>query len=211
MIYSDINAIDSRNGKIADVWIGNIDRLIFGRHFCHQGSVARTSVLKKYLFDTSFKLSADSDQTIRMVANDELILHSPHSFASYRSGGFSNLNPELNRAEHSASFYKHIGNKVGLSRDDCYMLWNFSIFFETTIPKSLLYAQKLLKKEWQLEFLLEFSALVESKRLKIDGSDNSVLSLTLSEVKLIQKIRHLKHLLIPKDGILYKLVYRKRK
>lgn len=208
--YSDITEINSLNGKAFGIWKANINRLIFGTHFCHQGVIALKSLLKKYLFDTSIKVSADSDQTIRIFADDVPMLYLPHSFSSYSSGGYSNLHPELNRVDHSKSFYKHIGKYFKLSYKDCYNFWNFSLFYEMDINEALVYGKKLINEKWRYEFFQQFVDMVECGQLQF-GIHKPYNGGGPMEQKIVSFYRNIKHLLIPQDSIRFKVVAKTRK
>lgn len=203
LIYTDVKEVDAQNNKVFGIWRGNLNRLVFGTHFCHQGVIATKTILSKYLFDTTLKVSADSDQINRMVANKESVAFCPYSFAAYRSGGFSNLNPEINRREHAYSFYKNIGKKYGLNKKDCYMLWNFSLFFELPIKEALMYCEKLKNKKWQYEFLLQFFKMVKSDQIKLTELTQSKENYSLTEKKIILMYRKIKHLIFPKGSLLF--------
>lgn len=206
VLYSDVHSVDCKTNKTVGIWYANIDRLVFGTHFCHQGVIACTDVLRKYPFDTKLKISADSDQTIRMVAKKVPFIKADSSFAAYRSGGFSNLNPDINRREHSSSFCKHIGRDFGLSKQDCYMLWNFSLFFELPLPDALRYFKRLTKIEWQYEFLLQFASMLEVGQLQLIPSVNQSNPFTSSEVKLISFYRRAKHVVMPENGLVFRII-----
>lgn len=204
--YSDVRAIDSATDRLDGVWKSNLDRLIFGTHFCHQGTVAKRSTLKKYLFDETLTISADSNQLIRMVANNEKITKSKTCFASYRSGGLSNQNPKINRLEHSRSFHKFIGSKAGLSKSDCYNLWNFSIFFEARHKTALEYYRRIQNSKWQSEFLKQHADMIISGQLKVLDSQASSLTLTTAEIKAVTTFRKIKHIVIPAGSLRFRLI-----
>lgn len=151
--FADTQGIDAENDKRVDVWHGNINLIPFGTHYCHQSMFTKTDVLKEIGgFDLSYKVSADSDMMVKLVALEKKYVYVPECIVSYRSGGLSNQHIEQTRKEHSGVFYKHIGKKIGLTRDECFYLWNFSIFKEKSFFYCVKVAKKLKKTDWWGEY-----------------------------------------------------------
>lgn len=152
--FADTKGIDCKDDKLIHVWHGNINLIPFGTHYCHQSMFIKTSVVKELKgFDTSYKVSADSDLMIKLVALKKKYIYIPEIIASYRSGGMSGRYILRTRKDHSSAFYKHIGRDMGLSLNECFSIWNFSLFKEKNICYCLKIGKKLKKEEWRKEYL----------------------------------------------------------
>jgi len=151
--YADTQGIDHNNGKLVDVWHGNINLIPFGLHYCHQSMFVKTKVLRELKgFDTSYKVSADSDLMIRLVALGKTCVYLPKCIVSYRSGGLSNNYSLECRKDHSTAFYRHIGKDMGLTQAECYSIWGFSLFRENGSGYCLKVGRKLKNKEYKKEY-----------------------------------------------------------
>jgi len=153
--FADTQGIDSAIDKLVDIWHGNINLIPFGRHYCHQSMFIKKDILKELGgFDISYKVSADSDLMIKLVVLGKEYIYLPEVIVSYRSGGVSNQHILQTRKDHSKAFYKHIGKNMGLTLDDCFSIWNFSLFEERNIFYCLRVGEKLKREEWKKEFSL---------------------------------------------------------
>lgn len=155
--FANTQGIDAENDKLVDVWKGNVDKIPFGNHYCHQSMFIRRDVLVELGgFDTSFRISADSDLMTKLVALNKNYVYVPETIVSYRSGGLSNKYIQETRKEHSSAFYKHLGKKLGLNREDCSLLWNFSLLHERNLWFCFKFGQKLVRPEWKREYYKRF-------------------------------------------------------
>lgn len=120
------------------LWKGDLTKLLIGTHYCHQTMFVKTDILS-YLggFNLSYRVSADSDLMIRLYAQGYKPIYVPFSFLSFKKGGFSSQHEKQMRVDHSTSFFKHIGCKIGLSEKDCFQLWHMQLFVEESISKQL--------------------------------------------------------------------------
>lgn len=151
--FADTQGINAENNKPLDIWKGNISRLPFGNHYCHQSMFIKTDVLRELGgFDTSYRVSADSELMVKLASLNKKHVYIPQCIVSYRSGGLSNKHILETRKEHSEVFYKFLGKKEGLSAKDCYLLWNFSILNEKTIEDCIGFRKKIKRKEWKKEY-----------------------------------------------------------
>jgi glycosyltransferase involved in cell wall biosynthesis len=151
--FADTRGIDHRTEKLIHLWRGNINQIPFGTQYCHQSMFVKTDVIKELGgFDTAYKISADSDLMIKLVAQEKKYIYIPESIVSYRGGGISNKLIRETRKEHSEIFYKHIGRKMGLTREECFLVWNFSIFKERGLITCLGVGRKLKKAGWKKEY-----------------------------------------------------------
>lgn len=105
-------------------WQANIDLIAAASNYCHQTMIMKTSVLREFNgFDLSYKVSADSDLMIRLYAAKKAAVKIDCCFVTYRVGGLSSTSAEQSRRDHSRALYEHIGGDLGLSKKDCYDLW----------------------------------------------------------------------------------------
>lgn len=120
------------------LWKGDLTKLLIGTHYCHQTMFVKTDILRHLGgFNLSYRVSADSDLMIRLYAQEYKPIYVPFSFLSFKKGGFSSQHEKQMRVDHSTSFFKHIGCKIGLSEKDCFQLWHMQLFVEESIEKQL--------------------------------------------------------------------------
>lgn len=176
--YADTVGLDSVSNKKLHIWRGDIDLLPFGIHFCHQSCLITTELFNKLGgYDLSYKMSADSDLIIRAFNHDAKFIHVPEDIVTYRNGGLSNNRPFESRRDHSRSFFENIGKYEGLTNDDCYDMWNFSLFREKELMYSKKFIEKLKRPEWKLAYYRYFvdflhGELDEQKRI-VHSIENS--------------------------------------
>lgn len=134
--YADTRVLKTWGRKT--LWRGNISKLLIGTHYCHQTMFVKTDLLKSMGgFDLSYRVSADSDIMIRLYAQNCKSIYVPFCFLSFRKGGFSTQHEHQMRIDHSSSFFKHIGQYIGLSQEDCYQLWHMQLFVEEPVKEQL--------------------------------------------------------------------------
>lgn len=135
--YSYGNACILDNG-FDTLWIGNESNLITGTQYNHQTMFLKTNILKELDgFDTTYKISADSDLEIKLVKNKYKSVYVDAIISGYQSGGASGQQVEIVRKEHSSSYYKNIGKFYNLTEQDCYNLWQFRFMEELPLNKQL--------------------------------------------------------------------------
>ena len=93
VIYGD-NYLVYPFGKSVNRASSNLD---FSRHlpFNHQSSMVRTSVIKKYLFNTDYKILADMDMFYRIFKDGLGFMHVDVFICNYLMDGFSSTNGML--------------------------------------------------------------------------------------------------------------------
>lgn len=122
----------------AVIWKGDITKLLWGSHYCHQTMFVQTDVLRRINgFDLSYKVSADTELMMRLYAENVPYVYIDRCIVSYRVGGFSSQNQIQSRIDHSTAFYRHLGKQVGLSRKDCFLCWNLCLFDELPLEQQL--------------------------------------------------------------------------
>ncbi len=141
------------------LWEGDVSKLLWGSHYCHQTMFVRTDLLKKVGgFDISYKISADTEMMIRLYAQKAIYVKVPSCIVSYRVGGYSSQNQLQSRIDHSTAFYKSIGKDIGLSVNDCFLCWNQSFFDELPKNQQLELILKIPLEYGQEYLLREFVA-----------------------------------------------------
>lgn len=141
--FGDAKVI-KRNGKTI-YWSGNIQNLPFGTtHYCHQTMIVNTEILRKIGgFNLTYKVAADSDVMIRLRAQNYKHVKVPVCFVTYRIGGLSLQQINVARADHSDSYYQHIGRHYGMTKEDCYLIWQLKLFNEVTTDRQIEIISKL--------------------------------------------------------------------
>lgn len=120
------------------VWVGDITKLPWASHYCHQSMFVKKQVLEDLNgFDTHYTVSADTDLMIRLYQQESTWVKVPECIVTYRVGGHSSQQQEQSRKEHSDSFYSHLGLEAGLSRSDCHLLWNLCLFDEVSVDRQI--------------------------------------------------------------------------
>lgn len=146
--FSDTCVLNENMSK-SKIWFGRLDNLPFAMHYCHQAMIVKVDVLKKIgLFDTRYRISADSDVCIKLVAHNAKSVYVPFCYTSYRMGGISS-NADFCREEHSLALYKSFGKDSGLSYNDCYSIWQFRCLTELSPFECLRIANKMENKLWR--------------------------------------------------------------
>lgn len=88
LIYGDYQIKDSG----AVVKARDVSQWYVGMPFCHQTLFTRTSIMKKELFDTSFRIAADHNFIIKMYHDDKSFFYIDKTIAIFREGGFADSN-----------------------------------------------------------------------------------------------------------------------
>lgn len=153
--YSFANAfLQLPNGKKV-TWTGNLSRLAWASHYCHQTMFVRTDLFRRIGgFNTTYKISADTEMMIRLCAMHAKSVKVDDTIVTYRAGGFSSQNQLQSRLDHSRAFYIHIGQHVGLSQSDCFLLWNKAFLDELSRDEQLELVCRV-PREWGQKELIE--------------------------------------------------------
>lgn len=141
--FGDAKVI-KRSGK-SIYWAGNIQNLAFGTtHYCHQTMLVNTEVLRSIGgFNLAYKVAADSDVMIRLLAQKYKHVKVPVCFVTYRIGGLSLQQINVAREDHSDSFFRHIGINYGLTKEECYLIWQLKLFSEVSQERQIEIISKL--------------------------------------------------------------------
>ena len=154
--YSFANAfLQYPNGKKV-VWTGNIMRLAWASHYCHQTMFVRSELLRHIGgFNTDYKISADTEMMIHLYAMRAKYVKVDDNIVTYRAGGYSSQNQLQSRLDHSKAFYTHIGQYVGLTQSDCFLLWNKAFIDELSRDEQLELVCKVHHEYGQKELIEE--------------------------------------------------------
>lgn len=71
------------------VWKGNITRIEKGMPFCHQSCLIRREILRKYPFDTKFKIAADYNNILQLYINNIAFYNTNKIISIFRLDGVS--------------------------------------------------------------------------------------------------------------------------
>lgn len=136
--YSFGNAVLKYPDGKEVVWTGDLSRLPWASHYCHQTMFVRTELLRSLGgFNLDYKVSADTEMMIHLCALDARFVVVNDELVTYRVGGYSSQCQHQSRIDHSTAFYLYIGQHVGLSQHDCFLLWDRR-FFEELAPDAQL-------------------------------------------------------------------------
>ncbi len=152
--YSFANAfLEYADGKKV-VWTGNITRLAWASHYCHQTMFVRTDLLREIGgFNMDYKISADTEMMIHLYAMKAKYVKVDENIVTYRVGGYSSQNQLQSRLDHSKAFYTYIGQYVGLTQCDCFLLWNKSFLDELSRNEQLELVCKVPREYGQKELI----------------------------------------------------------
>lgn len=157
--FSDARVIKEPDNKY-NLWVGNLDDLPFAMHYCHQGMIVRTDILRQIgKFDLQYKTSSDSDMSLKLVLNANFGIRVPLCYTTYRLGGLS-ADAEKCRVDHSLSFFNHFGAKWGLSQKECYSIWQFKCLDELSPNQCRIIANKIPVIHWRNRLLRKINSKV---------------------------------------------------
>ena len=89
VIYGD--AVYLEKGRYKLLKAGGFQEFKLRNPICHQASIVRTDVLRKYRFDTGYKVSADFDMFLRMyLSGEKRFKRLDDTFGIFLLGGISN-------------------------------------------------------------------------------------------------------------------------
>jgi len=146
--YGDVEMIMANGHK--RILSSNIEKLPFAEHFCHQSMIAKTKVLRTLNgFNTQYKICADNDLTMRLIANGYSCIRSRVIFSCYRDGGISATCGIAARSEHGQAFYCNFGRDAGMTCDECEGLWYDSAINSGDFNLCLNIISKLPRPEWR--------------------------------------------------------------
>lgn len=178
--YSFADVLVRGENGVEYIWTGDETRILLGNHYCHQSMLMRTKLLRDMGgFDLSYKIAADTDLMVRLLAEKRKFVKVPSKLVLYRLGGVSCFDQTLSRKEHAAAFYRHIGKNIGLTQDECFLLcWNPLLFEE----QSLECLQELILKlpneygrKWLLYELIkkykDLSVILDNQKRERTSSD----------------------------------------
>ena len=154
--YSFANAfLQYPSGKKV-VWTGNITRLAWASHYCHQTMFVRTELLRRIGgFNSDYKVSADTEMMIHLYAMGAKYVKIDDNIVTYRAGGYSSQNQFQSRLDHSKAFYHYVGQGVGLTQSDCFLLWNKAFIDELSRDQQLELVCKVPREYGQKELIEE--------------------------------------------------------
>lgn len=146
--YGDVQMIYSNGHK--RILEGDINKLPFAEHFCHQSMIVKTEVLRRFGgFDIDYLICADNDLTMRLFASGCRCIKNRKIFVCYRDGGISATNGALAKKEHGSAFYEHFGKDLGLTKERCVGLWYYSDINQSEYEDCLRTLVLLPRVEWR--------------------------------------------------------------
>ena len=102
VLYGDAVMMD--NGMYRMLRAGEAERLRNTNPICHQASITRTGIVRKYSFDCRYKIAADFDLFVKLYLKDaDRVKKLDLVFCIFRLGGISNSNIRQREKEFYAS------------------------------------------------------------------------------------------------------------
>ena len=101
MLYGNIVIHENERYKLVPA--GKMSEVNWKNPVHHQAAFTKTELLRRYGFDTSYKLVADYDLLLRLRNDNARFLRSPYVFASFLMGGVSNAQYVKNTKEMNQS------------------------------------------------------------------------------------------------------------
>ena len=146
--FSDALFVNPTN-NLVDIWKGTLEALPFGKLYCHQTMVCKRSMLKKLNgLDSDYKVCGVSDLCIKALTQGFKGMNAGINFVTYYPNPTEKDAEGIVRVEYSNSFYNHVGRKIGLSRLDCFNLWNLRGVVNLSDKQKYELIFKLQKPEW---------------------------------------------------------------
>jgi len=144
---------------------GDINRLPFAEHFCHQSMITKTEVLRKAGgFDITYRICADNDLTMRILGQGATCVKSKYAFACYRDGGLSATCGDKAKIEHGMAFYRHYGQAAGLTLEECQSLWYYTAINKASYEDCLKLLVKLPCEGWRQAWSEKMLAAFDTTR-----------------------------------------------
>ncbi len=104
VVYGDYNYID--NGTSC-VMVGNHELLTEGMSIGHPCSFCSLDSMKKYKFNTDYKICADYNFMLDVYSNGGVFMHIPMVTSNFYTGGISTKNPKLSLREDQKTHAAH--------------------------------------------------------------------------------------------------------
>ncbi len=106
VLYGD--AVLTENEKYKLLKAGCLERFKYTNPICHQASLTRTDVIRKYLFDKRYFIASDFDLFLKLyLLDDNRLKKTDIVFCIYRLGGISNSRVLLREKEFNTSRKKN--------------------------------------------------------------------------------------------------------
>lgn len=145
--YSFADALIINEDGTTFNWMADINNLAFATHYCHQSMIVKAEIFQHLgAFNLNYKVSADSDFMVRLYANKCKYVYIPCQIVNYRGGGVSAQNKEISQKDHSETFFKNIGCKLGITRTECHELWQFHFLNDMYMDQKISVLSRLSKE-----------------------------------------------------------------
>lgn len=95
--------------------------------FCHQGMIIKTSVMKSYMYDTTFKSAGDYDLLLRLCISEKNGVYVPINYVTFSCDGTSNKNQNISIIEVSKAYYKNYSQLCKINMNQCEQIYCRSI------------------------------------------------------------------------------------
>ncbi len=161
--YADTMGINAKDDSYISIWSGKETFFPpFGEIPNHQTFMIKTSVMKELgLYNTDYKVSADSNFIYKMIAYDKTFVYVPETLVGYRSGGYSDQNHGDVLKDQERSFQEFFAADLGLTDEEVHLL-SHNQFVSLEVEKAISLGSKLKRPEWIEAF---FNRYLKNKRI----------------------------------------------
>ena len=138
------NVLLAENGKYKKAAIGKITDNSVHSPICHQGTMIKTQLMKKFRFNTEYRLAADYDVLLRLYNSGAVFLKSEIVLAVFELGGTSSQQSikylkEMNLSRTNNAFKDREWTWVSFMR---LIIYNFLRNLGISVLKSSFYSEK---------------------------------------------------------------------
>ncbi len=128
LIYGNFQI--KENGVVRKAW--DQSQWHFHMPFCHQTLFTLTSIMKKELFDISFRLAADHNFIMKMYEQKKVFFYIDKTLAIFGLGGFAESNNFLMRIESLKILLDHKVSQCEINQSYWYKMFYMDICSEKT-------------------------------------------------------------------------------
>ena len=151
-VFGNANCIAEDGSCIP--WVGNLQALPYAGNYCHQTLFVKTDIMRKLGgFNTSYKVSSDSDIMIRLFKEGYDYCAINKTYIEYNYGGLSGVSANQSQLDHAHSFFIHIGKDLGLTYGECTEVWQLHFLNSRPLVQQIRILENL-GKSFSLEFPL---------------------------------------------------------
>lgn len=202
--YAPVINLNEKNKK-KETLVPDITKVFFTITPNHQTIIYKKSViLNEGMYNTKYSCLGDYDLTVRLCLKNYKSIFVNKSYVTYRLGGYSEKATKNGTVlkEETQIYYKQYNQLCKLTKKECInIIGNLYDGKITNIPSKLAIKLQNNRQYFDLENYLLSLKREEEIVLKLSQTDNQTIStLTNTEIKIINFIRKIKYTLIPEHS-----------